>query len=75
MREAPAKAIQDLAGHADLTTMTRYMHLSPASLNQAIQLPEQPENRRGKNGARAPSSEANVRITSRLGASPQRFER
>jgi len=55
----PAKVIQELAGHADLTTTMRYLHLSPASLNQAIQLLEQPENRRGENGERAPSSEAN----------------
>jgi len=59
MRGAPAKAIQELAGHADLSTTMRYMHLSPASLNQAIQLLEQPENRRGENGERTPASEAN----------------
>ena len=41
MRGAPAKAIQELAGHADLSTTMRYMHLSPASLNQAIRLLEQ----------------------------------
>jgi integrase len=41
MRGAPAKAIQELAGHADLTTTMRYMHLSPASLNQAIRMLEQ----------------------------------
>jgi site-specific recombinase XerD len=41
MRGAPAKAIQELAGHADLSTTMPYMHLSPASLNQAIRLLEQ----------------------------------
>jgi integrase len=38
MRGAPARAIQELAGHQDLTTTQRYMHLSPAALEQAIQL-------------------------------------
>ena len=38
MRGAPAKAIQELAGHEDLSTTQRYMHLSPAALDQAIRL-------------------------------------
>jgi site-specific recombinase XerD len=38
MRGAPAKAIQELAGHADLTTTMRYMHLSQASRQAAIDL-------------------------------------
>jgi site-specific recombinase XerD len=38
MRGAPAKAIQELAGHADLTTTLRYMHLSPAARDSAIRL-------------------------------------
>ena len=42
MRGAPAKAIQELAGHADLTMTQRYMHLSPAALDSAIRLLEQP---------------------------------
>lgn len=40
MRGAPARAIQELAGHRDLTTTQRYMHLSPAALDQAIRLLE-----------------------------------
>jgi site-specific recombinase XerD len=36
MRGAPAKAIQELAGHADLKTTMRYMHLSPAARQDAI---------------------------------------
>ena len=40
MRGAPARAIQELAGHQDLTTTQRYMHLSPAALDAAIRLLE-----------------------------------
>lgn len=38
MRGAPARAIQELAGHRDLVTTQRYMHLTPAALESAIQL-------------------------------------
>ena len=38
MRGAPARAIQELAGHQDLGTTQRYMHLSPAALDAAIRL-------------------------------------
>jgi integrase len=38
MRAAPARAIQELAGHQDLATTQRYMHLSPAAIEGAIRL-------------------------------------
>ena len=38
MRGAPAKAIQELAGHSDLSTTLRYMHLSPSAKDEAIRL-------------------------------------
>jgi integrase len=41
MRGAPARAIQELAGHQDLTTTQRYMHLSPAAIEGAIRLLDQ----------------------------------
>jgi site-specific recombinase XerD len=40
MRGAPARAIQDLAGHQALGTTQRYMHLSPAAIDAAIRLLE-----------------------------------
>jgi hypothetical protein len=38
MQGAPARAIQELAGHKDLITTQRYMHLSPAAIENAIRL-------------------------------------
>ena len=42
MKGAPARAIQELAGHQDLTTTQRYMHLTPAALEAAIGLLNKP---------------------------------
>ncbi len=41
MRGAPAKAIQELAGHRGLKETQRYMHLSPAAVESAIRLLEE----------------------------------
>jgi integrase len=40
MRGAPAKAIQDLAGHQSIAVTNRYMHLAPGALRMAIDLLE-----------------------------------
>jgi site-specific recombinase XerD len=42
MRGAPARSIQELAGHQDLTMTLRYTHLSLAALDAAIRLLEAP---------------------------------
>ena len=42
MRGAAPRAIQELAGHAHVTTTQRYMHLSPAAIESAIRLLERP---------------------------------
>jgi hypothetical protein len=42
MRGAPARAIQELAGHQDLGTTQRYMHLSPSASVAAIRLLDSP---------------------------------
>ena len=43
MRGAPVRAIQELAGHQDLSTTLRYMHLSPAAIQGAIRLLDGPD--------------------------------
>lgn len=47
MRGAPARAIQELAGHQDLAMTQRYMHLSPAALDAAIRLLDLPPRQPG----------------------------
>ena len=41
-RGAAARAIQELAGHTNLSTTQRYMHLSPAAIEGAIRLLDRP---------------------------------
>src|SRR5687767_14030414 len=40
MRGAPARAVQELAGHSELGMTQCYMHLSPASLDATIRMLE-----------------------------------
>ena len=42
MRGAPVAAIQQLAGHEDLSTTQRYMHFSPKVVESAIRLLDGP---------------------------------
>lgn len=42
MHGASTRAIPELAGHQDLSTTQRYMHLSPAAIEGAIRLLDQP---------------------------------
>jgi len=43
MRGAPVRAIQDFAGHQEIGTTQRYLHLSPAAIASAIGLLERRE--------------------------------
>jgi len=42
MLRAPPRAIQEFAGHRELSMTQRYMHLSPAARDSAIRLLDQP---------------------------------
>jgi hypothetical protein len=42
MKGAPVRAIQEVAGHRDLATTQRYMHLGPSAVADAIRLLDGP---------------------------------
>jgi site-specific recombinase XerD len=46
MTGAPAMSIKELAGHANLSTTMRYMHLSPGAKEDAIRLLDLPSTQR-----------------------------
>ena len=53
MRGAPARAIQELAGHQDLATTQRYMHLTPTTLEERDSALGSPVRERGDIGETA----------------------
>ena len=59
MAGAPAKATQELAGHQNLSTTQRYMHLSPAAKLAAIRMLEgtkqEAQNENGLETLRSPA--------------------
>jgi hypothetical protein len=55
MKGAPARAIQELAGHSELGMTQRYMHLTPAAVDAANRLLETDDS--GNTGATAVGEE------------------
>jgi integrase len=62
MRGAPASAIQKLAGHQDLATTQRYMHLTPAAIDDAIRLLDQPAPHFGRGNRLATAGTATAQV-------------
>lgn len=54
MRGAPVKAIQELAGHGDLSMTLKYMHLAPSALDAAVALLDDPKKSSGNGVATRP---------------------
>jgi len=59
MRGVPARTIQELAGHENLTTTLRYMHLSPQAVNDAIRQLDAPAPAWGAEGEAIQTETAN----------------
>jgi hypothetical protein len=76
MRGAPAPAVQKFAGHRDLGTTQRYMHLSPLAIEAAIRLLELPPSAAERGNMRAPpeAREEVSGLRKRLGVSRLRIE-
>lgn len=58
MAGASTKAIQELAGHEQISTTQRYMHLSPAAKSEAISLLDRGEDLRAEGATKPAESEA-----------------
>jgi site-specific recombinase XerD len=63
MRGAPARAIQELAGHQELSMTQRYMHLSPAALDAAIRLLDFPQRRSGRGDILETANDAEKKVS------------
>jgi len=74
MRGAPAPAVQKLAGHRDLGTTQRYMHLSPLAIEAAIRLLELPPSAAERGNMRAPPEAREGRWTKEKGQVVSRWE-
>jgi integrase len=58
MAGASTKAIQELAGHEQISTTQRYMHLSPAAKSEAISLLDRGQDLKAEGASNPAESEA-----------------